>query len=216
MWTLYAVTYTTANSLNTLTGTFMDKSHEVLAKSITFIATCTVNVPLGVWKDIRFVQTFGGRPTPPPTGPVNTPPNKPPPPPQSPTKFPRAVAATFLARDALTILGSFTLPPMLSHRIPLADPAAQMAAAQLLVPVLSQVVATPVHLLGLDLYSNPGKGARGERAGRIRRGLLGTTAVRCVRIVPAFGVGGIVNTGLRERFRGRVDGDGDGGVQGKG
>ncbi|OAG09225.1 uncharacterized protein CC84DRAFT_1202024 [Paraphaeosphaeria sporulosa] len=210
MWTLYAVTYTTANSVNTLTTTFMDKSHEILAKSITFVVTCTVNVPLGVWKDIRFVQTFGGRPTPPPKGPVNTSPNsiKTSPPPQNPTKFPISVAATFLARDALTILGSFTLPPMLSHRIPIADPAAQMAAAQLLVPVLSQVVATPVHLLGLDLYSNPEKGERGQRVGRIRRGLLGTTAVRCARIVPAFGVGGIVNTGLREWFRGRVDGYG--------
>ncbi|KAL5459447.1 hypothetical protein PMIN06_002790 [Paraphaeosphaeria minitans] len=213
MWTLYAVTYTTANSLNTLTSAFMDKSHEVLAKSLTFIATCTVNVPLGVWKDIRFVQTFGGSHILPPTGPANTPhhPLKTPPPPpplQSPTKFPRAVAATFLARDALTILGSFTLPPMLSHRMPIADPAAQMAAAQLLVPILSQVVATPVHLLGLDLYSNPGKGVKGERAGRMRRGLVGTTAVRCARIVPAFGVGGIVNTELRGWFRERVDGGG--------
>ncbi|KAF2446558.1 hypothetical protein P171DRAFT_512329 [Karstenula rhodostoma CBS 690.94] len=204
MWTLYAVTYTTANTATTLTGTFMDSSHEILAKSLTFIATCSVNVPLGVWKDIRFVQTFGGRPTPPPTGPVNTPPTKPPPPPQSPTKFPKAVAATFLARDALTILGSITLPPMLAHRVPLADPAAQMAAAQLLVPMLSQVVATPVHMLGLDLYANPGKVEAGERARRLRRGLVGTTAVRCARIVPAFGVGGIVNTGLRGWFRGRV------------
>lgn len=88
----------------------------------------------------------------------------------------------------------------------MADPAAQMAAAQLLVPVLSQVVATPVHLLGLDMYSNPEKGEKGERAKRIRRGLLGTTAVRCARIIPAFGVGGIVNTGLREWFHDNVDG----------
>lgn len=99
---------------------------------------------------------------------------------------------------------------MLAHRIPAADPAAQMAAAQLLVPILSQLVATPVHLLGLDLYSSPGRGARGERAGRIRRALVGTTAVRCARIVPAFGVGGIVNTELRGWFRRRVKGDRDG------
>ena len=207
MWTLYAVTYSTANSVNSLTSTFMDKSHEVLANSITFLATCTVNVPLGVWKDIRFVQTFGGRPTTPPTGPVNNPPAKSPPPPQSPTKFPRMVGATFLGRDAITILGSITLPPMVSHRIPIADPAAQMAAAQLLVPVLSQVVATPVHLLGLDMYANPEKEARGERAKRIRRALLGTTAVRCARIIPAFGIGGIVNTGLREWFHEQVHGE---------
>jgi hypothetical protein len=206
MWTLYAVTYTTSNSVNTLTSTFMHKSHEVLANSITFLATCTINVPLGVWKDIHFVQAFGGHPTTPSTSSVNQPSTNTPPPPQSPTKFPKAVGATFLARDAITILGSFTLPPMVSHRMPAADPAAQMAAAQLLVPVLSQIVATPVHLIGLDLYSNPGKGEKGERARRIRRGLLGTTVVRCARIVPAFGIGGIVNTGMRKWFHGKVNG----------
>ena len=199
MWTLYAVTYTTANSVNSLAKTFMDTSHEVLANSITFFATCIVNVPLGVWKDIRFVQTFG-RSSIPRTDTVITPANTKVPLPQSPTKFPRAVGATFLARDAITILGSFTLPPMLSDKLPIADPAAQMATAQLLVPVLSQVIATPVHLLGLDLYSNPQKGEREERAKRIRGSLLGTTAVRCARIIPAFGVGGIVNTGLRAWF----------------
>ncbi|KAJ5029049.1 fad-linked oxidoreductase [Bipolaris maydis] len=140
MWMLYAATYTTANSMNTLTSISMNKSPEFLANSLIFIATCTVNVPLGVCKDICFVQTFGGRPP----GPANTPQTKPPLPPRSPTKFPKAVAATFLARDAITILGSFTLPPMLTHRIPIADPAAQMAVAQLLMPVLSQLAATPV------------------------------------------------------------------------
>ncbi|KAJ5062225.1 hypothetical protein J3E74DRAFT_268553 [Bipolaris maydis] len=206
MWMLYAATYTTANSMNTLTSISMNKSPEFLANSLIFIATCTVNVPLRVCKDICFVQTFGGRPP----GPANTPQTKPPLPPRSPTKFPKAVAATFLARDAITILGSFTLPPMLTHRIPIADPAAQMAVAQLLMPVLSQLAATPVHLLGLDLFSIPGKRERGKRAKRIQRGLAGTTAVRCVRIVPAFGVGGIVNTGLRGWFRGVVE---DGGMR---
>lgn len=201
MWTLYSVTYTAANSVNSLTGTFMTNSHEVLANSITFLATCIVNVPLGVWKDIRFVQAFGH--SSPPI--AKTPSSHVP---ESSKKFPKCVAATFLARDAITILGSFTLPPLVSQRLPIVDPALQMAAAQLLVPVLSQIVATPVHLLGLDLYSNSNQGEKGERAKRIRRGLSGTTAVRCARIVPAFGVGGIVNTGLREWFHGITGGHG--------
>lgn len=205
MWTLYAATYTTANSVSSLTKSLMDTSHEVLSESVTFLATCVVNVPLGVWKDIRFVQTFGRTIVPQTDRPVvNAPANtKLTPLPQSPTRFPRAVGATFLARDAITILGSFTLPPIMSDKVPIADPAAQMAAAQLLVPVLSQVVATPVHVLGLDLYSNPEAG-REERARRIRSSLLGTTAVRCARIIPAFGVGGIVNAGLRNWFHGKL------------
>lgn len=82
----------------------------------------------------------------------------------------------------------------------LTDSVTRMAAAQIMVPVLSQVVATPVHLLGLDLYTHPHGAKNQERAQRIRRNLLSTTLVRCARIVPAFGVGGILNTGLRGWF----------------
>ena len=117
------------------------------------------------------------------------------------------VGATFLLRDIITILGSFTLPSMLSTSIPhtiLSDPAAKMAAAQICVPVLSQIVATPVHLLGLDLYSHAQEQRNGERAKRIRRNLGPATVVRCCRIIPAFGVGGIVNGGLRGWFHGLV------------
>lgn len=182
------------------------KKDWVLVKTVTFFSTCAVNVPLGVWKDVRFVQIFGrNRPIASEAatrkaqlGPISTPQNT-----VLPAKFPRVVGATFLLRDALTILGSFTLPQMLSSSVPswwLADPVARMAATQLLVPVLSQVVVTPVHLLGLDLYSNPQKGERGERVERIRSNLGSTTMVRCARIVPAFGVGGIVNTSLRRYF----------------
>lgn len=205
MWTLYAATYTTANSVSSLANAFMDRSHEVLMNSITFVATCAVNVPLGVWKDVRFVRTFG-RSNVAPAGLVSAPlATNIRQTPQSPTRFPRAVGATFLARDAITILGSFNLPRMVSERLPMADAAARMAAAQLLVPVLSQILATPVHLLGLDLYSNPQKSQAGERRKRIQKSLPGTTAVRCARIVPAFGVGGIVNTRLRAWFHGEAD-----------
>lgn len=211
VWTLYAATYTTANAVESAAKEFTQKKDQLLVSSITFLSTCIVNVPLGVWKDVRFVQIYG-RNMPTPNTAINTPTTKPPEPPAaaktpivSPAKFPRIVGATFLFRDAITILGSFTLPSMVP--IPdsfFSDPAIKMAATQLFVPILSQVVATPVHLLGLDLYSYPHKDDSAGRAERIKKNLGPTTMVRCCRIIPAFGVGCIVNTGLREHFHSKT------------
>lgn len=86
-------------------------------------------------------------------------------------------------------------------------------------PAAFQFVATPLHLLGLDLVGRPG-GAAGagdtsmwERAERVRRDWFSASSVRAVRILPAFGVGCVVNTELREwlliayRREGRVVGE---------
>ena len=62
-------------------------------------------------------------------------------------------------------------------------------------------MATPLHLLGLDLVGRPGRAAGSsmlERAERIRRDWISASSVRAVRILPAFGVGVVVNTELRE------------------
>lgn len=211
VWTLYAATYTTANTVESVVKAFATKADEVLVSSITFLSTCIVNVPLGVWKDVRFVQLYGR------TNPASNVKTKPliakvaasaaaaqQPSPQ-PTKVPRIVGATFLFRDAITIFGSINLPPMLSPLLSdsyFASPAMKMAALQLSVPILSQIVATPVHLLALDLYNNPEKKRSASRVARMRRSLVPTTAMRCSRIVPAFGVGLVVNTGLRDYFHG--------------
>lgn len=206
VWTLYAATYTTANGVESIAKTVTTSADQLLVSSITFLATCLVNVPLGVWKDVRFVQLYGRPNT--PKAAINIPTKQGPasstssPPPIVPARFPRIVGATFLFRDAITIFGSVNLPPMLSSSVPdsfFSSPAIKMAAMQIFTPILSQIVATPVHLLGLDLYSNT-QSKNTERAARIRRNLGPTTVMRCSRIIPAFGVGLVMNTGLRDYF----------------
>jgi hypothetical protein len=207
VWTLYAATYTTANTVESVSKAVTSGADQVLVSSITFLSTCLVNVPLGVWKDVRFVQLYG-RPT------VSRSLSSTPIAakvavaarqrlPAHSTKVPRLVGATFLFRDAITIFGSINLPPMVSPYLSdsyFANPAIKMAALQLSVPILSQLVATPVHLLALDLYNNQHKEDSGPRIARIRRSLASTTAMRCSRIIPAFGVGLVVNTNLRNYF----------------
>lgn len=213
VWILYAATYTTANTVESVVKAVTTQADHVLVSSVTFLTTCLVNVPLGVWKDVRFVQTYGRQ-----TGPkgmssasiaakaavaATGKPSAP------PVKVPWVVGATFLFRDAITIFGSINLPPMLSPLLSesyFASPAIKMAALQLSVPILSQVVATPVHLLALDLYNNPHKEGSASRIARMKKNLAPTTAMRCSRIVPAFGVGLVVNTGLRNYFHGMVGG----------
>jgi hypothetical protein len=100
----------------------------------------------------------------------------------------------------MTILSSFTLPPVISRSLlqPLglsvftAD-----TLAQLLTPVSMQVLSTPLHLLGLDLY-NRSSGTPAERAKFVAREYVKTTAARMSRILPAFGFGGVVNTAARK------------------
>jgi hypothetical protein len=207
VWTLYAATYTTANTVESVAKAFTTKADQVLVSSITFLSTCIVNVPLGVWKDVRFVQLYG---RPKASSSLSSAPLTAKPavaatqrPPSHPAKVPRLVGATFLFRDAITIFGSINLPPMISPYLSdsyFANPAIKMAALQLSVPILSQVVATPVHLLALDFYNNQHKEGSGPRIARMRRSLLPTTAMRCSRIIPAFGVGLVVNTNLRDHF----------------
>lgn len=62
-----------------------------------------------------------------------------------------------------------------------------------------QFVSTPMHLLGLDLYNRQPPGGLGwrERVARIRRDYVVSAFARMGKIVPAYGVGGVVNVRLR-------------------
>ena len=75
------------------------------------------------------------------------------------------------------------------------------AAAQFLAPAGIQLFSTPLHLLGLDLYNRSGGGVgwRG-RLRKVGRDWVGSSFARMARIVPAFGVGGVVNGSVRRRM----------------
>ncbi|KAL4863895.1 hypothetical protein BDV12DRAFT_189356 [Aspergillus spectabilis] len=178
VFTLYAATYTVANSTETITR----QTHPSISDAITFVSTFLVNVPLGVWKDIRFAQLFGassqidpGRkalPIPKKTGST-------------------AATTTPLVRDAITIYGSFTLAQRCADVIPdslAAHPYSKIVFTQLVVP------------LGLDLFNRKYRAPWRDRAAVVWRDLSSATVIRCVRIIPAFGVGCLVNMGLRSVF----------------
>jgi hypothetical protein len=194
---LYAATYAVANGTDTI-GTELKAPATGM---ITFLSTTIVNVPLGVWKDIRFAKIFGTQRPPDNVETVR----------KSLVQnrgIARAATAMFLARDSITIFGSFTLAPRLAAVIPddlTSHPHAKPVITQLTVPVLTQLVATPLHLFALDLYIRQHHVPLSDRLVQSQRHLGSTTVFRCIRIIPAFGFGCLANMELRSMFHGKLD-----------
>ena len=78
------------------------------------------------------------------------------------------------------------------------------SVAQFLSPAAVQLVSTPLHLLGLDLYNRQGVSG-GERLTRVVRDWMKSSLARMGRIIPAFGVGGVVNTKVRRGLMERLE-----------
>jgi hypothetical protein len=77
--------------------------------------------------------------------------------------------------------------------------------AQFIAPAAVQVFSTPLHLLGLDFYNRNGATTMAERWTAVRGAWAISTLARLCRIVPAFGVGGVVNAGVRRNLMDRIE-----------
>ncbi|KAI4141253.1 MAG: hypothetical protein L6R39_005438 [Caloplaca ligustica] len=141
---------------------------------------------LGLYKDSQFAQMFG-------TSAIKR-------------SIPAASYALFALRDSMTIFASFNLPPvvapMLSEGVEKAVGRASLA--QIMAPAAVQILTTPLHLWGLDLYNRP-RASLGERVSLVGKNWAGSTAARMGRIVPAFGFGGVVNSKVRRRLMERLE-----------
>ncbi len=193
IFALYGGTYLTANTLDTATSTVrnLPPTH-VTTGTAKFAASSAANIGLCIYKDQVFVRLFG-------------------PPGAAPRPVTLPSYALFAARDCLTIFASFNVPPLLGPALSarLGDEVQKHVSGQTLAqfaaPAAVQLVSTPVHLWGLDLYNRPVvEGGWRERARAVGRNWAVSTAARICRIVPAFGVGGVVNfkvrRGLMERL----------------
>ncbi|KAF2196038.1 hypothetical protein GQ43DRAFT_384186 [Delitschia confertaspora ATCC 74209] len=191
IYSLYFGTYLTANAIDTVQSTIHNKpATTTTAGTPKFLATSTANLALCLYKDNRFTQIFGtasaSRPVPLPT------------------------FALFTIRDCLTIFASFNLPPLLAPSLSLhmssnlQNHLSAISIAQFVTPAAVQIVSTPLHLLGLDLYNRQGVGWK-ERVGRVGRDWGISCLARMGRIVPAFGVGGVVNMKVRGGLMGKIE-----------
>ncbi|KAM3511491.1 hypothetical protein MY11210_004849 [Beauveria gryllotalpidicola] len=198
---LYGGTYLTANTLDTLSSTLAPApARTTTSGPAKFAASSLANVSLCVYKDQAFVKLFRDAAAGPPR------------------PVPLPCFAIFALRDCLTIFASFNIPTRLAPHIDAYTTQSMrvsgLTAAQFLAPAAVQLVSTPLHLLGLDLYNRPsaagagaqqGKVSWGDRWQAVRRGWLPSCAARIGRIVPAFGVGGVVNYKVRQGFMTKLE-----------
>ncbi|KAF2774471.1 hypothetical protein EJ03DRAFT_340595 [Teratosphaeria nubilosa] len=181
---VYGGTYLTANTLDTTTSTIKNRPAPSTTSGYSkFVATSAANLNLGIYKDSQLTKMFGtvsARPLPP------------------------ASYALFAVRDCLTIFASFNIPPLLAPRIPLSEGAQKYisatSTAQFVAPAAIQLLSTPFHLLGLDLYNRNGDTTMRDRMQKVRLDWLKSSVARMCRIVPAFGFGGVINNGMRRRL----------------
>lgn len=181
---LYGGTYLTANSLDTFKSTTKGRAASSTTSGASkFAATSAANLSLCLYKDSQFTKMFGtvsARPVPPVT------------------------YTLFALRDCLTVFASFNLPPVIAPNLPLSEAAeryiSRRSAAQFLAPAAIQLISTPFHLLGLDLYNRNGGTLFSDRMQKVRVDWLKSSIARMCRIVPAFGFGGVINNGMRSRF----------------
>ncbi|KAE8371526.1 hypothetical protein BDV26DRAFT_298710 [Aspergillus bertholletiae] len=198
VWGLYTATFAAANATETVLDRVYPDVDHAIAGMATFLSTFFVNSSVGIWKDVKFAQLFGHPPASKPATPI---PN----PAAVPKRgilrsirtMPLATYSAFLLRDGLTIFGSFSLPPMVSGSIPdwiASHDHTKMLFTQLAIPAAIQLVSTPIHLLGLDLYNRPMQLPARDRISRVSRDWIGASLTRMCRIIPAFGIGGFANT----------------------
>ncbi|KAK0744955.1 hypothetical protein B0T21DRAFT_408021 [Apiosordaria backusii] len=192
IFAVYGGTYLTANTLDTYLSTTqsLPPTH-VSSGPGKFFAPSTANIALGIYKDQVFARLFG------------------PPGIARPVTLPTYIL--FAVRDCMTIFASFNVPGLLGPKIEQglseswkkSGPSGQ-TMAQFAAPAAVQVFSTPAHLWGLDIYNRPGV-SRAERIKQVARNWGVSTAARICRIVPAFGVGGVVNVKVRRGLMGRLE-----------
>lgn len=190
---VYGGTFVTANVLDTVTSTVQNKpSTYVTADTIKFATSSTANISLGLIKDRSFVRLFGSGGTP------------------RPVQLPSYIL--FTIRDCLTIFASFNLPPLLGPVIgrninaELEKKLSGQTIAQFAAPATIQIFSTPIHLLGLDLYNRGMQGVSwADRWNTVKKNWAVSTAARMCRILPAFGVGGVVNAKVRRSLISRLE-----------
>lgn len=115
---------------------------------------------------------------------------------------PLTTYGTFLFRDVLIIGAGFILPAMVAGGLKSngMEPPSADKVAQLATPCGMQVLITPIHLLGLNLYNTP-VATTSERMRAVAKNCPEATGVRMLRFFWAYGVGGLVNKSLNQQAR---------------
>mmetsp|Transcript_13568 Transcript_13568/g.25455 ORF Transcript_13568/g.25455 Transcript_13568/m.25455 type:complete len:361 (+) Transcript_13568:427-1509(+) len=200
MWGVYASTYCTANCLKTIVEQKdninkhnqeeKNKKDEGISKFGVFALTTIVNSSATMLKDRYYASHFG----------TNV---------AASTKVPKITYFLWGMRDCMVIGSSFILPDIMCDVLTKNSDLERTTAlriSQFACPVLTQFAVGPVQLLSLDIYNRPlpdksWKEVVSERLKFQFKNYFSIVGARISRIAPAYGVGGIGNTYMRDQWR---------------
>ena len=184
---LYGGTYLAANASDTChSATKNLPAQHTESNATKLCAVTSVNLCLSLYKDAQFAKNFG---------------------PPCALAIPLISYVPFVVRDCITLSASFHLPVEIAPLLPEAwDRVLSRATiAQLSATALSQWVATPLHLLALDLHTRRGRLSLAERGRAVGRLWVKASTARMCRVIPAYGFGAVVNGKVRAGLMGWVD-----------
>lgn len=149
---------------------------------LKLIVTFAVNTSASLIKDKALTQRFGS---------------------SEKRNFPMASFGLFFLRDVIAMASAFTIPAILGkyiHNNSSIDEKNSLRIAQLSSPLFVQFIATPLHLIGIDMYINQNLNLS-ERMSQLKKVYWSSLFLRMLRFLPAYGLGGIANIELRNYFR---------------
>ena len=171
MFGVYSGTYCVAN----LTDYYCEKNN--CNSNLHLITTSSCNIMLIIYKDKQYSKIFN----------------------KNYHNFPKISYGLFAIRDSLTIFFTFNykkksikyLKNYMPHNI--AD-----FLSSICLPLFAQIISTPIHILAIDLYTNPSTTVK-EKIINIKNQYKTVCYGRMLRVIPAFGLGGFINDMLRNR-----------------
>jgi len=183
MFAIYFGTFGVANACETLFSTWQERNDMAKLCAVTGVNIGTTLVKEGV-----FARAFGNN---------------------AAAAVPMRSFAIWSSRDVLSMYCAFILPPIIAPVIQEYSQGqlsreSSLFAAQLATPVLSQVVTTPLHLVGLNCYNHPSAGL-GQHALFLRAEVGKTIAARMMRFSLAYGLGQQVNRKTRENITSKLN-----------
>lgn len=172
MFTVYGSTYSTANLVD-----LFCKKKEINHDIPVLLSTSVINILTISYKDKEYSKIFNTKYS----------------------VFPKSSLLLFALRDLMTISSCFVFKKdftkYLNQYMPynLSDFVASMS-----LPIFTQIVSTPIHILSIDLYKNPTNSFY-ERLQNIKKTYYSVCSGRVIRVIPAFCIGGFINDMLRNR-----------------
>lgn len=195
--TTYGFTYIGSN----LSKSYCE-SHGMLDKAnlAAGISSGVINTVLTIWKDSIILRAL------PPVNPKDLS--------NAVKPVPWMTRALFCGRDTLTCVGAFTFAPMLASwlgsytyykksppkvedtkKIPL--PISNADAAQIITPAVLQFVTTLMHISAIRYRQTYPNFTWKDLSDSLKSTYISATLLRMCRIIPAFGLGGILNRNMR-------------------